>query len=80
MLANPYSIFLHFKVEEKVDCTEKSSKINLFTHQGQKDLNPRHSVLETDALPLNYTPSRFVAHYNDRVVLCQICYNPFNKT
>ena len=27
-----------------------------FIWQGWQDLNPRHSVLETDVLPLNYTP------------------------
>ena len=38
----------------------KSSEITRFQNfsdwQGQKDLNPRHSVLETDALPTELYP------------------------
>ena len=30
--------------------------VNGFCWQGQKDLNPRHSVLETDALPTELYP------------------------
>ena len=36
---------------------EKRSKVRFApTWQGQKDLNPRHSVLETDALPTELYP------------------------
>ena len=34
--------------------------IILLSWQGRQDLNPRHSVLETDVLPLNYTPKNLV--------------------
>ena len=34
----------------------KNGRIRCFLWQGQKDSNPRHSVLETDALPAELYP------------------------
>ena len=34
----------------------RSNHLSYRPLQGSQDLNPRHSVLETDVLPLNYTP------------------------
>ena len=35
---------------------KKAPKIRCFLWQGQKDLNPRHAVLETAALPTELCP------------------------
>ena len=39
---------------------KNSSNVNDFAWQGQQDLNPRPSVLETDALPTELNPSEAV--------------------